>query len=82
MGLLIEFNTILLLGPTAYVLTHTPEGGGGGGGGGGGRGGGYWLWNASTGRHSTQYDPHCPLTSVGCIINKQNVRSSVLALCE
>ena len=31
------------------------------------------LWNASTGAHTTQYDPHCPLTSVGCIINCNNV---------
>ena len=63
------------IGPTAYVLTRSPgEGGGGGGGGGGARGGeGVWLWNASTGRHTTQCDPHCPLTSVHCVIGKQNV---------
>ena len=34
---------------------------------------GYLLWNASTGAHSGQYDPHCPLTSVSCVIGKENV---------
>jgi coiled-coil and C2 domain-containing protein 2A len=38
---------------------------------------GYWLWNASTGTHTTQFDPHCPLTSVGCVINSQNVWANV-----
>ena len=68
-----------LVGPTAYVLTHTPgevrEGGGGG------EGVGYWLWNASTGKHSSQYDPHCPLISVGCIIGKENVSCIYPILC-
>ena len=48
-------------GPTAYVLTGVPSGVG------------YLLWNPNTGRYYRQYDPHCPLKSVGCIFNHDNV---------
>ena len=52
----------MLAGVTAYVLTENPH-----------SGVGYWLWNPSTGKHYPQHEAYCPLTSVGCVINHQNV---------
>ena len=46
-------------GVTAYVLTENPHS--------------YWLWNPSTGKHYLQREAYCPLTSVGCVINHQDV---------
>lgn len=50
-------------GETAYVITENPEPGGSG----------FWLWNPSTGLHYSQYQPHIPLISVGCVFNDKNV---------
>lgn len=57
-------------GATAYVLTESPTGVG------------YWLWNPHTGKHYTQHEPYTPLTSVGCAINEENVRSIVIGLMQ
>ncbi|XP_043080753.1 coiled-coil and C2 domain-containing protein 2A isoform X3 [Puntigrus tetrazona] len=46
-------------GPTAYVLTYEQNR--------------YLIWNPSTGQHYGQYDTFCPLQSIGCLINSDNV---------
>ncbi|KAE8629184.1 hypothetical protein XENTR_v10000389 [Xenopus tropicalis] len=46
-------------GPTTYVLTLEQNQ--------------YIIWNPSTGRFYGQYDTFCPLQSVGCLINADNV---------
>lgn len=48
-------------GPTAYVLTREE--------------GDYWVWNASTGEHFSFRDNFCPVQSVGCLVNADNVSS-------
>ncbi len=56
-------TSIFFPGETAYVLSENPQAGGVG----------YWIWNPCTGSHYGQYEPHCPLISVGCIIDNTNV---------
>ena len=51
-------------GPTAYVMTE--------------EGNANWIWNANTGEHYTVYDNFCPLITVGCIINDENVSSTFI----
>ena len=51
-------------GSTAYVLTLDD---------------GYRLWNAYTGEQFDVHDANCPLKSIGCVFNEENV-SSHLAL--
>ncbi|XP_053314268.1 coiled-coil and C2 domain-containing protein 2A [Spea bombifrons] len=46
-------------GPTAYVLTLEQSQ--------------YIIWNPSNGRFYGQYDTFCPLQSVGCLINADNI---------
>ncbi|KAM9328928.1 coiled-coil and C2 domain-containing protein 2A [Gastrophryne carolinensis] len=46
-------------GPTAYVLTLERNQ--------------YIIWNPSSGRFYGQYDTFCPLQSVGCLINADNI---------
>ncbi|KAK7128409.1 hypothetical protein R3I94_016853 [Phoxinus phoxinus] len=46
-------------GPTAYVLTYEQNR--------------YLIWNPSTGQHYGQYDIFCPLQTIGCLINSDNV---------
>ncbi|KAE8629183.1 hypothetical protein XENTR_v10000389 [Xenopus tropicalis] len=46
-------------GPTTYVLTLEQNQ--------------YIIWNPSTGRFYGQYDTFCPLQSVGCLINADNI---------
>ncbi|XP_063779849.1 coiled-coil and C2 domain-containing protein 2A isoform X2 [Pseudophryne corroboree] len=46
-------------GPTAYVLTLEQNQ--------------YIIWNPSSGQCYSQYDTFCPLQSVGCLINADNV---------
>jgi len=46
-------------GDTAYVLTQENND--------------YWLWNAQTGEHFSCLDSYCPVQSVGCLINDENV---------
>ncbi|KAG8453520.1 hypothetical protein GDO86_000229 [Hymenochirus boettgeri] len=46
-------------GPTTYVLTLEQSQ--------------YIIWNPSTGRFYGQYDTFCPLQSVGCLINADNI---------
>ena len=47
-------------GETAYVLTDDN--------------GKYFLWNARTGEKFSVWDNYCPVQSVGCLINHENVR--------
>lgn len=49
-------------GPTAYVLTEDGTNG-------------FLIWNANTGEHYKVHDNYCPLISIGCIINDENVRN-------
>ncbi|CAN2388550.1 protein localization to ciliary transition zone [Pristimantis euphronides] len=46
-------------GPTTYVLTLEQSQ--------------YIIWNPSNGRFYSQYDTFCPLQSVGCLINGDNI---------
>ncbi|XP_056411152.1 coiled-coil and C2 domain-containing protein 2A [Hyla sarda] len=46
-------------GPTTYVLTLEQNQ--------------YVIWNPSSGRFYGQYDTFCPLQSVGCLINADNI---------
>lgn len=48
-------------GPTAYVLTQEHNR--------------YVIWNPSTGQYYGQYDTFCPLQTVGCLVNADNVRA-------
>lgn len=54
-------------GETAYVLTEEADG--------------FRLWNASTGEHFNCTDNYCPLQSVGCVVNAENVRIFMCILC-
>ena len=54
-------------GATAYVLSvegggHRPE---------------YRVWNASTGESYSYRDNYCPLQSIGCVVNADNVSTWV-----
>lgn len=49
----------LFQGPTVYVLTNEQNR--------------YLIWNPSTGQHYGQYDTFCPLQTIGCLINADNV---------
>lgn len=46
-------------GPTAYVMTEQEND--------------YWIWNAGTGEHFSYRDSYCPLQSISCLINAENV---------
>uniref|UniRef100_A0A3B4VDH7 Coiled-coil and C2 domain containing 2A n=1 Tax=Seriola dumerili TaxID=41447 RepID=A0A3B4VDH7_SERDU len=46
-------------GPTAYVLTSEQSR--------------YLIWNPSSGQYYGQYDTFCPLQTVGCLVNADNV---------
>ena len=46
--------------PTAYVLTD--------------EGDDYWMWNASTGEHYSYQHLYCPVQSVGCLVDADNVK--------
>lgn len=46
-------------GPTAYVLTQETND--------------FWVWNASTGTHSSIHDSYSSLQSIGCLVNQHNV---------
>ncbi|XP_055044610.2 coiled-coil and C2 domain-containing protein 2A isoform X1 [Misgurnus anguillicaudatus] len=52
-------GTAIPEGPTAYVLTYEQNR--------------YLIWNPSTGQHYGQYDTFCPLQTIGCLINTDNV---------
>ncbi|XP_051947556.1 coiled-coil and C2 domain-containing protein 2A [Xyrauchen texanus] len=52
-------GTAIPEGPTAYVLTYEQNR--------------YLIWNPSTGQHYGQYDIFCPLQTIGCMINTDNV---------
>ncbi|VDI43750.1 coiled-coil and C2 domain-containing protein 2A [Mytilus galloprovincialis] len=51
-------------GPTAYVLTEDGTNG-------------FLIWNANTGEHYKVHDNYCPLISIGCIINDENIFANV-----
>ncbi|XP_053178319.1 coiled-coil and C2 domain-containing protein 2A [Scomber japonicus] len=52
-------GTAIPEGPTAYVLTHEQSR--------------YLIWNPSSGQHYSQYDSFCPLQTVGCLVNADNL---------
>ncbi|XP_053499289.1 coiled-coil and C2 domain-containing protein 2A isoform X3 [Ictalurus furcatus] len=52
-------GTAIPEGPTAYVLTQEHNR--------------YMIWNPSTGQYYGQYDTFCPLQTVGCLVNADNV---------
>uniref|UniRef100_A0A8C9V647 Coiled-coil and C2 domain containing 2A n=1 Tax=Scleropages formosus TaxID=113540 RepID=A0A8C9V647_SCLFO len=52
-------GTAIPEGPTAYVLTYEQ--------------GRYLIWDPGRGQYYGQYDTFCPLQSVGCLINADNV---------
>ncbi|KAM9445041.1 coiled-coil and C2 domain-containing protein 2A [Clarias gariepinus] len=52
-------GTAIPEGPTAYVLTQEQNR--------------YVIWNPSTGQYYGQYDTFCPLQTVGCLVNTDNV---------
>lgn len=53
------FNLFISQGPTAYVLTFEQSR--------------YLIWNPSSGQYYGQYDTFCPLQTVGCLVNADNV---------
>jgi coiled-coil and C2 domain-containing protein 2A len=55
-------------GPTAYVLTREERD--------------YWVWNASTGEHYSFRDNFCPVQSVGCLVNADNVSDMLPLSCS
>ncbi|XP_045906142.1 coiled-coil and C2 domain-containing protein 2A isoform X2 [Micropterus dolomieu] len=56
---LLIIGTAIPEGPTAYVLTYEQSR--------------YLIWNPSSGQYYGQYDTFCPLQTVGCLINADNV---------
>nr|XP_022316561.1 coiled-coil and C2 domain-containing protein 2A-like isoform X3 [Crassostrea virginica] len=50
-------------GPTAYVMTEQEND--------------YWIWNAGTGEHFSYRDSYCPLQSISCLINAENIWGNV-----
>ncbi|KAF7652982.1 hypothetical protein LDENG_00089110 [Lucifuga dentata] len=52
-------GTAIPEGPTAYVLTLEQAG--------------YVIWNPSSGQSYGQYEVFCPLQTVGCLVNADNV---------
>ncbi|XP_030584227.1 coiled-coil and C2 domain-containing protein 2A isoform X2 [Archocentrus centrarchus] len=52
-------GTAIPEGPTAYVLTFEQSC--------------YLIWNPSSGQFYGQYDTFCPLQTVGCLVNADNV---------
>nr|XP_020459011.1 coiled-coil and C2 domain-containing protein 2A [Monopterus albus] len=52
-------GTAIPEGPTAYVLTFEQSR--------------YVIWNPSSGQYYGQYDTFCPLQTVGCLVNADNV---------
>jgi len=47
-------------GDTSYVLTQED--------------GDFWLWKAASGEHFSYTDSYCPLQSIACVIDHENVR--------
>ncbi|CAH1773716.1 unnamed protein product [Owenia fusiformis] len=37
----------------------------------------YWIWNASTGERYNARDNYCPVQSVGCLMNQDNVWANI-----
>ena len=54
-------GTAIPEGPTAYVLSEEDADAG------------YWIWNPSSGDHFRVQDMTCPLQSIGCLVNHENV---------
>ncbi|XP_048762965.2 coiled-coil and C2 domain-containing protein 2A-like isoform X2 [Ostrea edulis] len=50
-------------GPTAYVMTEQESD--------------YWIWNAGTGEHFSYRDSYCPLQSISCLINAENIWANI-----
>ncbi|XP_077980820.1 coiled-coil and C2 domain-containing protein 2A-like [Glandiceps talaboti] len=51
-------------GSTTYVLTREADHN-------------FLIWNPSNGEHYQQYDNFCPLKSVGCLINQDNIWANI-----
>lgn len=60
------FELFVSQGPTAYVLTFEQ--------------GRYLIWNPSSGQYYGQYDTFCPLQTVGCLVNADNVSGEKAAI--
>lgn len=52
-------GTAIPEGPTSYVLSI--------------EGNEFWVWNPTTGEKYQQTNNFCPLKSVGCLVNQENV---------
>uniref|UniRef100_A0A3Q1BCN1 C2 domain-containing protein n=1 Tax=Amphiprion ocellaris TaxID=80972 RepID=A0A3Q1BCN1_AMPOC len=52
-------GTAIPEGPTTYVLTYEQSR--------------YLIWNPSSGQYYGQYDTFCPLQTIGCLVNADNV---------
>ncbi|XP_041483934.1 coiled-coil and C2 domain-containing protein 2A-like isoform X2 [Lytechinus variegatus] len=57
-------GTAIPEGPTAYALSEEGDGQ-------------YWIWNPSTGEHYKSTDSFCPLKSVECLINEDNLWANI-----
>ncbi|XP_013408980.1 coiled-coil and C2 domain-containing protein 2A-like isoform X3 [Lingula anatina] len=56
-------GTAIPEGGTAYVLTKEANG--------------YLIWNGSTGESYSHTNPFCPLQSIGCLVNQENIWANV-----
>ncbi|PVD23406.1 hypothetical protein C0Q70_16675 [Pomacea canaliculata] len=50
-------------GPTAYVLTEESDG--------------FYLWNSASSKRFSVNDSYCPLHSVGCLVNQENIWANI-----
>ena len=53
-------------GPTSYVLTKEDKT--------------YYIWNANTGLRYNYRDNYCPVQSVGCLANAENIWANIQPL--
>lgn len=65
-AVLIFLISLIFQGPTAYVLTFEQSR--------------YLIWNPSSGQYYGQYDTFCPLQTVGCLVNADNVSEERAAI--
>ncbi|XP_069126927.1 coiled-coil and C2 domain-containing protein 2A-like isoform X2 [Argopecten irradians] len=56
-------GTAIPEGPTAYVMTE--------------EGNDLWIWNAGTGLHYSVHDNYCPLQTVGCLVDAENIYANI-----
>ncbi|XP_071836357.1 coiled-coil and C2 domain-containing protein 2A-like [Apostichopus japonicus] len=56
-------GTAIPEGPTSYVLSK--------------EGNEFWVWNPTTGEKYQQTNNFCPLKSVGCLVNQENIWANI-----